>query len=160
MGYLVTSRDAVHWDLSSVYRGEPLIERGGSGAWDKDQIYAMPSIITWHGKHWIFYMGVNERHDCDSALKTKAIGVATVPEGRLTYAEPSGSGPGHLVTWPLVVPSSGSLLVRLKLDVAIPTQGSLWVDVLSATDDVNTGSPLLETLKFTGPLEGPEVDCE
>ena len=32
--YLVTSTDGAHWDLSNIYQNKPLIERGGSGAWE------------------------------------------------------------------------------------------------------------------------------
>ena len=76
----------MNWDLSAIYAGAPLIERGGSGGWDKDQIMAAPSMITWGGKHWVYYLGLNERHDCDSPQKRKGIGVATL--------EQVGSGPG------------------------------------------------------------------
>ena len=107
--YLVTSRDGIKWDLSSIYRDEPLIQRGREKEWDNDQvrrekkrmcrtgaiahiggqpllspwqIMAAPSLITWKGEHWIYYLGINERHDCDSPAKRKAIGVAKLPLDR------------------------------------------------------------------------------
>jgi hypothetical protein len=47
----------VNWDLSSIEQNEPLVNRGGAGAWDKDQIMAAPSIVTHNNKHWIYYLG-------------------------------------------------------------------------------------------------------
>lgn len=59
--YLVVSSDGIDWDLSSIYEGRVLIERGRDGAWDKDQIMAQPTIVEFQNKHWIFYMGIDER---------------------------------------------------------------------------------------------------
>jgi hypothetical protein len=36
--YIATSRDGDSWDLAWIYKGRPLIERGGDGSFDKDII--------------------------------------------------------------------------------------------------------------------------
>jgi len=83
--YLVVSSNGLDWDLSSIYEGRPVIDRGGDGAWDKDQIMTTPTIVEFQGKHWLFYMGIDERHDCESPDKKKQMGAATIPLGRLVY---------------------------------------------------------------------------
>lgn len=60
--YIATSRDGDSWDLGWVYAGEPMIPRGGDGAWDKDMIIPASSVITHEDKHWLYYDGYNERH--------------------------------------------------------------------------------------------------
>jgi len=56
--YLVTSRDGIKWDLSSLYKDEALIARGQDNEWDNDQAcnlcspeprHLIPSCIAGHG---------------------------------------------------------------------------------------------------------------
>lgn len=78
--YLAITRDGVNWDLSRIYKGVPLIERGGHGAFDNDQIIPAPSFVTWNNAHYIYYRGINERHDCESPSKTGvAMGIRSHP---------------------------------------------------------------------------------
>lgn len=101
-------------------------------------------------------MGVNERHDCDSAFKTKAIGVATVPEGRLTYIEPDNSAEGQMLTWPLVLADDGGP-IGLTIEAEVGANGLLQVEVLDANNLRHLNQ--LEPFTFKGPLETGEMDC-
>ena len=59
--HLVTSRDCEHWNIETIYSGQTLIPRGGDGAWDKGHVLPAAQMVTAHGKHWLYYMGMNER---------------------------------------------------------------------------------------------------
>jgi hypothetical protein len=78
--YLGTSRDAVHWDLSTIYAGKPLIERGGA----------------------------NERHGVAEIFQPKrdlAIGLAKLPLDRFAGLN-AGERPGTIVTKPFKLSTS------------------------------------------------------
>ncbi len=78
--YLGRSRDGASWDLSSVYAEQPLIERGGDGAFDNGIAIAASRIVTHENKHWIYYSGWNERHGNPDEPRERdaAIGLATL----------------------------------------------------------------------------------
>ena len=59
--YIGTARGNAMWDLTWVYAGEPLIERGPDGSFDKAMIYPASQIVTHEDKHWIYYNGYRER---------------------------------------------------------------------------------------------------
>ncbi|MBC7852968.1 MAG: hypothetical protein IAF94_05995, partial [Pirellulaceae bacterium] len=82
--YLATSRDSDAWDFTWVYAGEPLIPRGGDGAFDKDILLPASTVVTHDDKHWLYYAGANERHGNESVAfkRTHAIGLATLPLDR------------------------------------------------------------------------------
>ena len=43
--HLVTSTDAVHWDLQSVYQERRLVERGEVGRWDTGMTLAGTELV-------------------------------------------------------------------------------------------------------------------
>ena len=43
--HLVTSTDAVHWDLQSVYQDHRLVNRGGIGSWDTGMTLAGTELV-------------------------------------------------------------------------------------------------------------------
>merc|ERR1711871_1188106 len=85
-------------------------------------------------------MGVNERHDCDSSSKIKAIGVATVPVGRLTALSDHGDK-GSAISKSMVLEG------RLTFDVEVDTGGSFEVRLLDQFYGV-------EPFKLIGPVNG------
>ena len=48
--YIGTARGNAMWDLTWVYAGEPLIERGPDGSFDKDMIFPASQIVTHEDK--------------------------------------------------------------------------------------------------------------
>ena len=80
-------------------------------------------------------MGVNERHDCDSSHKTKAIGVATIPEGRLTYMRDQDSDSASRAT---MITKSFVLEGELSIDAQIADGGSIQVRLL---DPLRSSAP-------------------
>jgi len=127
--FLVVSRDGVNWDLESIYKDDVLIERGGDGDWDKDQIHPSPQIITLNHTHYIYYAGLNERHDCESTQKKSRIGLARLVLDRFAAMVVSeGRNEGLLITKPFKLPS---LSLILNSEMHIP--GSMIeVDLLRA----------------------------
>ena len=88
---------------------------------------AAPSLITHMGRHWLYYLGINERHDCDSPKKKKAIGVATLALDRFAYlsASSNASSYGWFETLGFQVEPSS----RLLLNAVVPLGSSLQVEV-------------------------------
>ncbi len=133
--YLATSRDAVHWDLSTIYAGQPLIERGGDNAWDKDMVFPSSWIITREQEHWIYYGGANERHGVEEIFQPKrdfAIGLAKLPLDRFAGLH-AGEESGTVVTKAFTLSAS---------EIAVNTDarnGEVSIDVL----DVD-GQPITE----------------
>lgn len=125
--YLATSRDGSAWDLSWVYAGRPLIERGGDGAFDKDLIVPASQLATHDGWHWLYYLGADERHGTPAAPRERrhAVGVARIPQDRL-IGYSAGAAPGVLETRPLQLHGA-----RLQLNAAA-AEGSIRVEVLNA----------------------------
>ncbi len=126
--YLATSRDAVHWDLSAIYAGRPLIERGGKNAWDKDMVFPSSWMITRGREHWIYYGGANERHGVAEIFQPKrdmAMGLAKLPLGRFAGLT-AGDRSGTIVTRPFVVRHP-----RLYLNAATWNKGSIRLEALN-----------------------------
>lgn len=125
--YLATSRDGSAWDLSWVYAGRPLIERGGDGAFDKDLIVPASQPATHDGWHWLYYLGADERHGSPDEQRQRrhAVGVARIPRDRL-IGYVAGDTPGVLETRPLLLRGD-----RLQLNAAAEA-GSIHVEVLDA----------------------------
>ena len=78
--YLATSRDGDAWDLQWIYASQPIVRRGGAGAFDKDLITPASTIVTHNDRHWLYYGGANERHGTPKVVfpRKHAIGVATL----------------------------------------------------------------------------------
>ncbi|MBM3457142.1 MAG: hypothetical protein FJX77_01205 [Armatimonadetes bacterium] len=126
--YLATSRDAVHWDLSAIYAGQPLIQRGGENAWDKDMVFPSSWMITRGQEHWIYYGGANERHGVAEIFQPKrdmAMGLAKLPLDRFAGLT-AGDRPGTIVTKPFVLRHP-----RLSLNAATWDKGTIHVEVLT-----------------------------
>jgi hypothetical protein len=131
--YLATGRDGDHFDLTWIYASQPLVERGGKGAWDKDMILPTNWIVTHADQHWIYYGGANERHGTESVFapqRESAVGLARLPLDRFICFT-AGDTPGLIVTKPFLL--EGSLL-ELNLDAK---SGELQLEVLDAN-----GKPL------------------
>jgi hypothetical protein len=128
--YLATSRDGDQFDLSWIYAGQPLVERGGKGAWDKDLIIAANWIATQGDRHWIYYGGANERHGTDpvfSPQRESGIGVATLPLDRFVCLA-ARDQPGLIVTKPFALEGK-----RLELNIDAKA-GDIQVELLDAND--------------------------
>jgi len=124
--YLATSRDAVHWDFSTIYAGKPLIDRGGDNAWDKDMVFPSSWIITREQEHWIYYGGANERHGVAEIFQPKrdlAIGLAKLPLDRFAGLN-AGERPGTIVTKPFKLSTSE---IAINADAR---NGDVTIDVL------------------------------
>ena len=82
--YLVTSRDGDTWDLHWILSGQPIVPRGGDGAFDKDILFPASEIVTHGDQHWLYYLGGNERHGEGKVQpeKQRALGLATLPLDR------------------------------------------------------------------------------
>jgi hypothetical protein len=126
--YVATSRDAVAWDLSAIYAGKPLIERGGDNAWDKDMVFPTSWIITRENEHWIYYGGANERHGVAEIFQPKremAIGLAKLPLDRFAGLH-ADEQPGIVVTKPFKLSAA-----ELTLN-ADAKDGEVSIDVLES----------------------------
>ena len=107
--YIGTARGNAMWDLSWVYAGQPLIERGPNGSFDKDMIFPASAIVTHQHKHWIYYNGYQERHGVANRGK-HGIGLATLPLDRFIGFEAKGDKPGMVVTKPFLLEGTRLLL--------------------------------------------------
>jgi hypothetical protein len=78
--YIATSRDGDSWDLQWVYAGQPMIPRGGDGAFDKDLLIPASTVVTHDDRHWLYYSGADERHGTPDVVfnRTLKIGLATL----------------------------------------------------------------------------------
>jgi hypothetical protein len=133
--YIATSRDGDAWDLKWIYAGQPLVERGTEGAWDKDMILPANWIITHDNRHWIYYGGSNERHGTGGVFEPKrdwGIGLATLRlDGFVSINAPLSGG--ELITKPIRF--SGK---ALSLNFVSSTMGDIRVEIQDAA-----GKPLL-----------------
>jgi len=66
--------------LQWIYASQPMVRRGGDGAFDKDLITPASTIVTHNDRHWLYYGGANERHGTPKVVfpRKHAIGVATL----------------------------------------------------------------------------------
>jgi hypothetical protein len=126
--YIATSRDGDRFDLTWIYAGQPLVERGGKGAWDKDLLLAANWIATQQDKHWIYYGGANERHGTEGVFapqRDSGIGLATLPLDRfICFA--AQEKPGVVVTKPFALEGK-----RLELNIEAKA-GDVQIEVLEA----------------------------
>jgi len=125
--YIATGRDGSSWDLSWVYKSQPLVPRGPAGAFDKDLIMPASSIITHDHKHWIYYGGANERHGTPKVIfeRDHAIGLATLRlDGFVALS--AGNQPGSIVTKPFKLVGNH---LSCNTDAS---QGEIQVEILDA----------------------------
>ncbi len=123
--YIGTARGNEMWDLSWVYAGQPMVERGPDRSFDKDMIFPASQIVTHDDKHWIYYNGYQERHGVANRGK-HGIGLATLELDRFIGWEAKGDQEGMIVTQPFT-------LAGTRLEVNVNAQkGRLRVDVLDA----------------------------
>jgi hypothetical protein len=126
--YIGTSRDGDSWDLQWVYAEQPLIERGPAGSFDKDGIRPPSNIITWQDRHWIYYGGMNERHNLKA--RQLSIGLATLRLDGFIALE-AGEEHGILITKPFELRGT-----KLQVNVEAP-DGDVEISVLDPS-----GTPL------------------
>ena len=122
--YIGTTRGNAMWDLTWVYAGKPLVERGPDGSFDKDMIMHASEIITHNDKHWIYYGAWRERHGVNQG--PRAIGLATLELDRFIYLEAKGGEWGTVITKPFKLAGS-----RLQVNVDAE-KGRIGVEVLDA----------------------------
>jgi len=150
--YLATSRDGVRWELDSVYNDQPLIERGAEGEWDNDQMFAIPSMITRDGQHWIFYLGGNERHEAMHMLsdihrsaaphqaRKNGMGTSVLQLDRFAYLQPnvtklqSVSDLAFITTVPFALEGE-----RFTVNAQVLHNSSLHMAILDETNTVIDG---------------------
>lgn len=90
------------------------------------QVHLATELVTHGNQHYLYYTGLNERHDCASLRKQSAIGVATLPLDRfVAWSTVAGSATGWLRTPSFQLPS-GTL--RLNLDCG--REGAVAVELL------------------------------
>lgn len=125
--YLATRRGGheCDWDLTWVYAGKPLIERGEDGDFDKDLLHVAASPLTHNDRHFIYYTGWPNGHMRHPY--SPAIGLATVDLDRFVYLMPwKESVPSWIITKPFVWKGS-----RLEVNADLQ-QGQLKVEILDA----------------------------
>lgn len=150
--YLAPSRDGAHWDLGNIYTRRPFIERGAAGEWDSDQVVAGSGVATWGDRHWIAYLGMDERHDAAPANKRKAIGMATIPLHRWASMTPGVSGLGWLLTVPFTVAPGA----KLRLNVKIPEGGRVVVEAVVGNERVAGWG---QSQALVGPVDALSAGC-
>jgi hypothetical protein len=120
--YIATSRDGDTWDFTWVYRGEPIVQRGPDGSFDKDMVFSNSNIVTHDDQHWLYYTGHRERHWIDSPAPP-AIGLATLPLDRFVCLQ-AGNEIGVMTTRPFLL-EGGDLWLNTEA-----AMGSIYVEVL------------------------------
>lgn len=134
--YLATRRGGHQsdWDLSWVYAGKPIIDRGPDGSFDKDMVHVAVSPVTWNDQHWIYYTGWPNGHMRHPYQP--AIGLATLPLDRMIFLEPWRSkSPGWMITKPFVC-QGGQL--ELNADAA---DGRIEAQVLNTDGEPRSDVP-------------------
>jgi len=128
--YLATSRDGDQWDLQWIYANQPIVQRGGDGAFDKDLITPASTIVTHNDRHWLYYGGANERHGTPEVVfpREHAIGVATLRlDGFISLTAADR---------PAVVETKPFILTGDKLEMNVDAhQGQIRVDVLDTSGE-------------------------
>jgi hypothetical protein len=109
--YITTSRDGDTWDLQWINSGQPIIPRGGDSAFDKDILFPSSQIVTHADRHWLYYVGGNERHGAGSVMpeKDRAIGLATLPLDRFVGLQ-AKTEPGTVTTRPFRLKGANLLI--------------------------------------------------
>ena len=115
-----------------------------------------PNIVEFQGHHWLFYMGINERHDCESPDKVKAIGAATIPLGRLVYLTTrSLEQEGYVETVLLRLPAR---FTNLVVDVNTGARGTVQPELRHPN-----GTPVQgfsrETAVLIRGADGANIEC-
>jgi hypothetical protein len=125
--YIATSRDGDTWDLAWVYKGHPLIKRGGDGSFDKDILVPASTVVTHSDQHWLYYCGANERHGTAEMHfnRSMAIGLAKVRLDGLICLS-AGATLGSVTTKSFELQGS-----RLEVNVDA-RQGECHVEILDA----------------------------
>lgn len=136
--YIATSRDCDAWDLAWVYAGKPIVPRGGDGAFDKDMVFPSSTVVTHAGRHWLYYMGANERHGTADAKppvafdREHAIGLATLRQDGFVCLE-AKEQEGTVVTRPFRLQGT-----RLEVNLSAPN-GQAGVEILDARGEPIAG---------------------
>lgn len=138
--YLVASHDGVHWNMDPVERELPLIPRGPDGSFDKDLILPASTVVTWQGRHWLYYSGSNERHGNPEVtfMRTTQVGLASYPINRIYSLTPPDQT-GMLTTKPFLY-EPGVFTVNVAAE-----KGSAQFEVLDSQNAPlldSTGMPL------------------
>ncbi len=145
--YIATSRDAAHWDLQWIHRGQPLVERGPDGAWDKDLLVPASWIVTRDDQHWIYYGGANERHGTEGVFQPQrawGIGVAHLPRDRFVSLQ-AGLHAAELRTHPFTFQGN-----ELRLNVQTPAGGQVRVELQDEAGKPLPGFALTDCIPLSG----------
>ena len=133
--YLAISRDGDKWDSNWIDAEQPLVERGGDGAWDKDMILPANWIITHGDKHWVYYGGANERHGTEGVFSPQregAIGLASLRLDGFVALEATEQ-PGTVLTKPF-------RLAGKSLEVNVDAKaGEVSLEILDASGEPLAG---------------------
>ena len=145
--YIATSRDGESWDLQWIYSGQPLVERGGYRAWDKDMVLPANWILTHDNRHWIYYGGANERHGTGGVFQPRrnwGIGLATLRlDGFVSINAPLSGG--ELITKPIKF--SGK---TLSLNFACSAVGDIRVEIQDPAGKPIPGFALADATELVG----------
>ena len=125
---LATSRDGIHFDRWL----EPFVRLGLSGSFDSKGLYMAPGMIPAGDELYLYYGGVNARHDID--VDVKKIGNQKSAVGRLQMrrdgfvSQDAGTDEGRLTTLPFTLEGS-----RLQVNMDASSRGWLKVEILDET---------------------------
>jgi len=139
--HLIYSHDGINWSYPDAEQ-KPIIPRGERGTYDGGMIMgtATQPIVDTDGIHW-YYTGARHTHGLDLKDRYKAIGRAT---WRLDGFVSLDADKGVVETIPLHIPS-GDLHIN-----ATTTDGSIGVEVLSSTGQIQTGFSIDDCILLTG----------
>jgi len=181
--HLATSRDAITWDTSALYQEDAgyLVPPGEHGTWDKGHMLPAAHVVTAHGRHWIYYMAMNERHEVQFVYGVagprldlvngeapidvpewkgriqnvrKSIGVVSYQVDRLSGLE-AGSSTGHITTRALVLSDT-----ILSVDALLFSGGALKVAILDMNMQVIDGFDTSNFIPIKGPQDGDQIPCQ
>jgi len=132
--FIGTSRDGVNYDKSWIYTDQPLVERGGDGAFDKGMLQPASQIITLNDQHYIYYSGSYSQHHAPRSAKKKAgkIGLAMLPLDRF-IGQAAGENMGTVITRPFELEGS-----QLNVNVDART-GSILIELLDENGKTISG---------------------
>jgi hypothetical protein len=125
---LATSRDGIHFDRWS----EPFVRLGAAGRFDSKGIYMGTGVVYAGDEIYLYYNGVDARHDIDVDVIRVAHQQSGIGRLRLRrdgfVSQDAGSDESWLTTVPFVVEGD-----RLKVNMDASSRGWLKVEVLDET---------------------------
>lgn len=141
LGFAI-STDTVTW--VRPFHGNPVLPQGSEGAWDSQMVSFCTQLLEKDGEWWLYYSGESfHHHETDYSKWYAAIGLATLPIGRMVSADVGPKG-GVVETPPINVPD-GILYVNCDA-----TGGELRVEVLDTEGKVLPLHAVSDCLPVTG----------